>query len=164
MHKTIALQPGSSRLIHPSTYPHKMSPSGEAGHPQNSPRHSKDHRCDNLIWENIIGRGKPQILSPLGALYINARMGCHLCSLLFGSLKTYEPPGGFIPLTDKCGCVTDPTTAFIVGCEDSFIQIQVGCKWSGGDGTWLCCKCRRSLTTVCTPLSLFSPKFVRSLA
>jgi hypothetical protein len=128
-------QTGSSRTIHLSisqTHPHKMSPSEEAGRPQNSPRCSKSHGCDALIWENIIGRGKPQVLSPFGALYISALEGCHLCSLLFGSLKTFEPPDGFVPLTDNCGCVTDPTTTFFVGGGDNFIQIQVGCKWSGG--------------------------------
>lgn len=88
--------------------------------------------CDELIWEDIIGRNQPKILSPFSAIHKGASRGCHLCSLILGSLKTFDPWADYVELTDDCPCLTDPATTFFVAGVENCVQIQVGCGGERG--------------------------------
>lgn len=84
--------------------------------------------CDLLVWEDVLGRGIPIMFKPFAAIADGAKGRCHLCSLLFGSLKAYEPPQGYTRLTDDCPCASGGRHAFVqVYNGENSISVTVLC-------------------------------------
>jgi hypothetical protein len=109
-----------------------MEENTQAGPPVDAEPTFMECVCDNFIWEDILGRGKAQTFAPFGAIAVGAVKRCHLCSLLYGGLKTFDPYDGCTRLTDDCSCLLDIRTQFQLSGEGNCICIQVICTRPGG--------------------------------
>ena len=84
--------------------------------------------CDLFSWENVLGRRNVLAFSPFSAIKASADSRCHLCSLLYGSLRVYNGPQGTTKLKPDCGCVTENEAAFRIFGQSNVIIIEVSCK------------------------------------
>ena len=85
-------------------------------------------RLRSLLVEDVLGLRNMLAFSPFSAIKAGADSRCHLCSLLYGSLRVYNGPQGTAKLKPDCGCVIENETAFRIFGRSNFITIEVSCK------------------------------------
>lgn len=96
------------------------------------PGDTEPHRircvCDIVVWEDVLNRGRIISFAPFSAVRGAAVLDrCHLCSLLYGSLKAYHPQEGYTKLTDDCPCTAERDAFVHIYGESDYIGIQVSC-------------------------------------
>lgn len=91
-------------------------------------------RCvlENVSWEEVIGRDNIQAFSPFSGVAIGASNGCHLCSLLYGALKTFDPFEGCTRLRSDCSCLSRANIPFHLAGRDNYVVVDVDCTSLSG--------------------------------
>jgi hypothetical protein len=99
------------------------------------PAHNARCVCDIFIWEDVLGRDKVITFKPFAAIkaFVDDDR-CHLCSLLYGSMKVYNPPEGYIKLRDDCPCAAEGDALVQMYGRSNYISIKVCC--GGPRGQW----------------------------
>jgi hypothetical protein len=78
-------------------------------------------------WEDVLEREKVLGFGPFSAIKEGALLQCHLCSLLYGSLRVYNGPVGTVKLQPDCVCVTENNSPFRIYGNSNYIVIEVLC-------------------------------------
>jgi hypothetical protein len=83
--------------------------------------------CDLFNWEILLRQRKALVYKPFAAIKSGADDHCHLCSLLYGSLKVYHGPPGTAKLLPSCPCMIGNETEFVIKGDYNIVVIQVLC-------------------------------------
>ena len=81
--------------------------------------------CNSIIWEDILVHNKVLLLTPFASIKRGTQRQCHLCTVLYGSLKVFNTLENFIPLTDDCICNNSEKSAVRIYGDLNWISIQV---------------------------------------
>ena len=88
--------------------------------------------CKCFTWDDYIELKKGGTLAPFGLVVLSASEGCHLCAVIYGALKAYEPSEGFTVMDELCECIPDPATTMSIAADLGSVYVQVDCQHSGG--------------------------------
>jgi hypothetical protein len=88
--------------------------------------------CEIIPWYELLCEKKPFGIKPLGAFKDGANDGCHICSLLFGSLLLSSGYSGTRPVSPNCQCLDSGLVLLFGNLEESFVIIQVFCGGQQG--------------------------------